>query len=47
MASLPGTSSLEIEVYDMDEFSFDDLIGKTTVHLEDRWFSDEVTCVSP
>lgn len=36
-ASLPGPSQLEIAVWDHDTFT-DDLIGKTTIDLEDRWF---------
>ena len=35
----PGAPILEIEVWDYDEFFGDDLIGKTTVDLDDRYFS--------
>jgi len=35
---LPGAGQLEIEVMDYDFFGSDDLIGKTVVDLEDRWF---------
>eukprot|EP01038_Epipyxis_sp_PR26KG_P004421 gene4421-6250_t len=37
-AELPGTSQLVIEVMDLDIVGKDDLIGKTIVDLEDRWF---------
>ena len=39
-ASFPGTSSLNVEVYDYDVIGSDDLIGSTVIDLEDRWFSD-------
>jgi hypothetical protein len=37
---LPGTSQLQIKVMDKDDFGAlsDDLIGQTTIDLEDRWF---------
>eukprot|EP00937_MAST-01D_sp_MAST-1D-sp2_P005539 g5539.t1 len=35
---LPGASQLEVELWDMDRFSPDDLIGKTVIDLEDRFF---------
>ena len=37
-AELPGTSQLVVEVMDKDLIGSDDLIGKTTIDLEDRWF---------
>lgn len=35
---LPGTSQLIIEVMDHNDFGRDQLIGKTVIDLEDRWF---------
>jgi len=35
----PGASRLSISVYDHDTFVADDLIGKTAIDLEDRFFS--------
>lgn len=35
---LPGTSQLQINLMDADMIGSDDLIGKTTIDLEDRWF---------
>lgn len=37
-AELPGTSQLVISVMDKDDIGSDDLIGKTVIDLEDRWF---------
>jgi len=37
----PGSSPLQIDVYDYDEIFGDDLIGTTSVDLEDRYFSME------
>jgi hypothetical protein len=37
---LPGAGLLEIEVKDYDEWTSDDLIGKTVIDLEDRWFDE-------
>mmetsp|Transcript_15392 Transcript_15392/g.31719 ORF Transcript_15392/g.31719 Transcript_15392/m.31719 type:complete len:1960 (+) Transcript_15392:197-6076(+) len=38
---LPGASLLEVELMDYDAFGFgDDLIGKTVIDLEDRWFDE-------
>jgi hypothetical protein len=34
--SLPGESRLHVEVWDHDDFTFDDLIGTTVIDLEDR-----------
>jgi len=38
-AVLPGAGLLRIQVYDKDDFKKDDLIGETTLDIEDRWFS--------
>jgi hypothetical protein len=35
---LPGISQLTIEMMDKDDIGSDDLIGKTVIDLEDRWF---------
>jgi len=35
---LPGTSQLKVALWDADLIGTDDLIGKTTIDLEDRWF---------
>jgi len=37
--TFPGASKLEIEIWDHDDLSKDDLIGRTVIDLEDRWFS--------
>lgn len=37
-AELPGASQLQINVKDHDDIGTDDLIGRTVVDLEDRWF---------
>jgi hypothetical protein len=37
-AELPGFSQLTIEMMDKDDIGSDDLIGKTIIDLEDRWF---------
>jgi len=37
----PGADPLVIEAYDYDEIFGDDLIGKTTVDLDDRYFCPE------
>ena len=36
---LPGAGRLRVQVMDKDEIGNDDLIGSTTIDLEDRWFS--------
>lgn len=36
--TLPGPSTLSIDMYDHDMLTSDDLIGKTIIDLEDRWF---------
>lgn len=38
-ASFPGCSPLMIDVYDHDDIFGDDLIGTTTIDLEDRYFT--------
>jgi hypothetical protein len=37
-AELPGTSMLKLEIMDKDTIGYDDLIGKTVIDLEDRWY---------
>merc|ERR1711871_441248 len=37
-AELPGSSQLIIDVMDKDTVGSDDLIGRTIIDLEDRWF---------
>lgn len=37
-ATIPGDSMLEVCMFDYDDFGGDDLIGRTTIDLEDRWF---------
>ena len=39
--TLPGPSLLKIEVWDHDAIFSDELIGRTTVDLEDRFFSNK------
>lgn len=36
--TLPGASRLELQVYDHDWITSDELIGETVMDLEDRWF---------
>ena len=50
---LPGPQ-LQVDVYDYDDFTSDDLIGRTLVDLEDRWFDpgwkemgEELKCSEP
>ena len=38
---LPGEAELHLEVYDWDLLGFDEMIGATTIDLENRWFSKE------
>jgi hypothetical protein len=38
---LPGNAELKIEVWDYDPMFSDELIGFTTIDLEDRYFSLE------
>lgn len=40
-ASLPGTSPLEISVWDYDAIFGDELIGKSEIDVEDRYFCIE------
>lgn len=37
---LPGAGLLDVAVYDYDDFGGDDLIGRTVIDLEDRWFDN-------
>ena len=39
-AKLPGVSQLVVKAMDYDLLSYDDLIGQTTIDLEDRWFDE-------
>ena len=39
-AELPGAGQLVISVMDADTFGSDDVIGRTVVDLEDRWFDE-------
>ena len=39
--SFPGTPPLQIECWDYDDLFGDDLIGKTTIDLDDRFFSPD------
>ena len=36
--SLPGAPPLRLEVWDRDEMPPDDLIGVTSIDIEDRWY---------
>ena len=38
---IPGSSNLKIEVWDWEAILSDDLIGYTTIDLEDRYFCDD------
>ena len=38
---IPGSSTLKIEVWDWDDLLTDDLIGFTTIDLEDRYYNDD------
>ena len=37
----PGSPAIQIEAYDYDDLFGDDLIGKTVIDLDDRFFSPE------
>ena len=39
--SIPGASTLKIQVWDDDGIIGDDLIGETKIDLEERWFSEQ------
>mmetsp|Transcript_32447 Transcript_32447/g.29256 ORF Transcript_32447/g.29256 Transcript_32447/m.29256 type:complete len:194 (-) Transcript_32447:424-1005(-) len=43
MTTLPGASKLTIKVNDYDRFGADDLIGKTSIDLENRFYSKQWT----
>ena len=38
---IPGASTLTLQVWDYDDLLSDDLIGETTIDLEDRYFDDK------
>lgn len=40
-AEFPGAPSIEIEAYDFDDLFGDDLIGKTSIDLDDRFFNGD------
>jgi hypothetical protein len=40
-AEFPGAHPLKIQAYDYDDLFGDDLIGETTIDLDDRFFSPE------
>ena len=37
---LPGAGRLDVALMDHDDFGSDDLIGRTVIDLEDRWFDE-------
>lgn len=37
--TFPGCAPIEIEVWDYDDIFGDDMIGKTVIDLEDRFFT--------
>lgn len=39
-AVVPGASRLELDVLDHDTILPDELVGTTTVDLEDRWYDE-------
>ena len=39
--NFPGSAPLVIEAYDFDDLFGDDLIGKTSIDLDDRFFSGD------
>ena len=39
-AEIPGNSTLTLEVWDYDDLMSDDLIGTTTIDIEDRFFDE-------
>ena len=41
LSELPGDSTMKIEVWDYDSVFADELIGYTTIDLEDRYFNQE------
>lgn len=40
-ASFPGADPLKIDAYDYDDLFGDDLIGSTSIDLDDRFFCPE------
>eukprot|EP00351_Strombidinopsis_sp_SopsisLIS2011_P000679 CAMPEP_0116875582 /NCGR_PEP_ID=MMETSP0463-20121206/7592_1 /TAXON_ID=181622 /ORGANISM="Strombidinopsis sp, Strain SopsisLIS2011" /LENGTH=103 /DNA_ID=CAMNT_0004521467 /DNA_START=3631 /DNA_END=3942 /DNA_ORIENTATION=- len=44
-ATFPGAPPAVIEAYDFDDLFGDDLIGKTSVDLDDRFFSPDWQCI--
>ena len=40
-SQLPGPSALKVAVWDKNNYKSDELIGETTIDLEDRWFHPE------
>lgn len=40
-AKSPGSPNVEILAYDYDDLFGDDLIGKTSIDIDDRWFSPD------
>ena len=40
METFPGAHDIKIDVYDYNEFFGDEIIGKTSIDLDDRYFSN-------
>ena len=40
-SKLPGPSALKVAIWDKNNYKSDELIGETTIDLEDRWFHPE------
>ena len=45
VSDFPGSLPLEIEAYDYDDIFGDDLIGRTVVDLDDRFFNHKWTAI--
>ncbi len=43
--TFPGSAPLVIKLMDYDDIFGDELIGETTIDLEDRYFSSEWQCI--